>query len=241
MPRVRKIHGTSVQRRTMRSHSSSRRRVASAAMPNANGIGHPRVAEVEERRMERHERMVLQQCVGSRALRPRRRNERERVARPGHDGEEEAVDDRQNGTDPWHKVTVALAVPMQHERRPARGEQRPEQDRALERGPEADGADERRRGGGVVLGHVEDAEVVAQQRDDHRHAAGEGGEEGADDGEARALGESGLSAPGGEDVGHDGVDRQPQPDEHRDVAEGRDHSPGSKARSEGMRAGRRAS
>jgi hypothetical protein len=41
MPAVRKIHGTSVQRRTMPSHSSSVRRVTSAATPKANGTARP--------------------------------------------------------------------------------------------------------------------------------------------------------------------------------------------------------
>jgi hypothetical protein len=38
MPIVRKNHDSSDQRRTMPSHSASRRRVTSAAMANANGI-----------------------------------------------------------------------------------------------------------------------------------------------------------------------------------------------------------
>ena len=72
---------------------------------------------------------------------------------------------------------AALAEPVRHEREVAAEDQRPQQDRALERGPQPGDREEQRRAGGVVLGDVAEREVVADQRPLHRARGGDRGEE----------------------------------------------------------------
>ena len=98
---------------------------------------------------------------------------------------------------------------------------------------------ERRRGGRVVLGHVQDAEVVGQQARHHGRAANAGGNEGADDGAPPAQRQARVATASGEDEDDRAVGAQRQSGEDGDVPDGGDHysSPGSKPRSEGSRAG----
>ena len=68
MPTVRKPNATSVVRRTSASQPSPKRPVTSAAIANENGIVKPDVARVEDRRVDRDERMVLEQRVRALAV-----------------------------------------------------------------------------------------------------------------------------------------------------------------------------
>ena len=56
-------------RRVSASQPSPKRPVTSAAIANMNGTVKPDVPEVEDRRVERHQRVVLQQRVRARGRR----------------------------------------------------------------------------------------------------------------------------------------------------------------------------
>ncbi len=171
---MRNSHGTIVQRRTARSHESSSCPLASAAMPNANGMVMPDEADVEHRRVDRHV-VVLQQRVQALAIRVRRREERrERVVVDHHQEEEEHLHDGDRGDDPGNQQPVALAIHV-HRHAAERREQRdPEHDRAVEPAPvRRELVEERLRGVRVVL-NVSNGEVAGDEgvhhdrrRDEH--------------------------------------------------------------------------
>ena len=132
--------------------------------------GEADVPEVEHRRVERHQRVVLQQRVGPLAVGwDRAGDEGERVRGHGHEHEEEERDDEADDQrPPHHRILDAPAEPVRDERQVAGEEQDPQQDRALERGPQAGDREEEGCGARVVVGHVLDREVVGDERPLHR-------------------------------------------------------------------------
>ena len=86
----RKPQATIVQRRVMRIQSPSVSPESSAPIAKANGTDMPDVAQVEERRMHRHERMVLQQRIRSRSVGGHGEHRMERVRR-AHEQDQEEV------------------------------------------------------------------------------------------------------------------------------------------------------
>ena len=69
MPTVRKPHATSVDAPDVGEPALAEPPVTSAAIANEKGIVKPDVAQVEHRRVDRDERVVLQQRIRARARR----------------------------------------------------------------------------------------------------------------------------------------------------------------------------
>ena len=137
------------------------------------------IAEVEHRRVERHQRMVLQQRIrpgtvgGDRAV-----DDSEGIGGPRHQGEEEAGDDEyRQRRPPDERVGRPLAEVVNHHGEIAGEDDRPEQDRPLQRRPHAGDGEEQRRLATAVLGDILQREVVTQQcrlHGDHaEHGAGQ--------------------------------------------------------------------
>ena len=122
----------------------------------------PDVAEVEHRRVERHQRVVLQQWVRAATVEwDRPVDELERVRRDRHEDEEEECDREAHEQRPRdHRVLEPVPEPPRGHRDVPGEDQRPEQDRAFERGPQAGDREEQRGAPCVVVGDVLDREVV---------------------------------------------------------------------------------
>ena len=127
------------------------------------------VAEVEERRVQRHERMVLQQRVRPVPVLRRDRKTRERIRRRCRDEQQEERKHREHdGERGRRKAWNGQRAAERDEGGRAREDRRPEKDRPLEGRPEADDRVEERSLSRVVLGDVEDREVVRREREHHR-------------------------------------------------------------------------
>ena len=121
--------------------------------------------------MKCHERMVLEERIrpapvaGDRL----RGDAGERIGGRGRDEHEEERQHREQHRERDRREAGERTRAAQgHVHDGAREDERPEEDRAGERGPERDRAVEERRRAGVVLGDVHEAEVVREERADHR-------------------------------------------------------------------------
>ena len=139
--------------------------------------------------MERHERVVLEERVRAVAIRGdlvgREAGERIR-GRGRHEQQEERQHREQHRERDRREAGERARAAERDVHDGAREDERPEEDRARERGPERDRAVEQRRLARVVLGDVHEAEVVGQQRADHREVGDEHEHERADRDEPRA-------------------------------------------------------
>ena len=133
--------------------------------------GEADVAEVEHRRMERDQRVVLEQRVRSGAVvADGHRHGAERVGGPHHQREEEDAGGEHGQQRPTGQLVVqAIPEPVGDQRRVARQHQRPQQDRTLERRPHRRHVEQRRRPRRPVVGHVLHREVTRDQPALHRH------------------------------------------------------------------------
>ena len=118
--------------------------------------------------MERHQRMVLQQGVRAPPVGGRRRQGLERVRGPECEHEEEERHDEPDQQRPRdERIGRSVTELVRGERQVPAQHQRPEQDRALERGPQPRDREEERCRAGVVVGHVLEREIVRDQRPLH--------------------------------------------------------------------------
>ena len=137
------------------------------------------VAEVEHRRVDHHQRVVLEERVGAgTARRDGAAHPPERVGRAGQQQEEEGRDGEEHHERPGHERVLHAAPEPQEGGHEVEGEDdRPEEDRALERAPQAGHVVERRRGRGAVVGDEGQREVAGDQRPLHgrhgQHRAGQ--------------------------------------------------------------------
>ncbi len=187
--------------------------------------------EVEQRRVDGHERVVLEQGVRPRTRGGDRAHHRvERVGRAGHQPEEEGGHDVHDERRPADHRIASLGPVAPDEGGGERAEsERPEQYGAGQCRPEPGDRVEERRGPGVVVGHEGDSEVVADEGVLH----GECGEDPARqdqygvgagieaDVDLAACGRSAQRHRADRDPDERGGEAQPDPD----VAEGGVHAP----------------
>ncbi len=169
--------------------------------------GHPDVAEVQQRWMHRHERMVLEQRIGPRPIGRHRRHDPERIRRSDEQEIEERPDAQQRGRRVGHERAFAVPVQVHHERAVHRQHEPPEQDRALERAPERDDRVEERRRAAPHLRHVADAEVVRDERVHHSERRQREQPEGGVHGGVRSLDELAPARASADEAHHAAEDR----------------------------------
>ena len=164
MPTERKVKATSVQRRHSICQRSPTRPGRQHADGEGEGHGEGDEADVEQRRVDGHQGVVLEQRVRAQALRHTgRRLEGVRGAR--HEPEEEGRNEVEDEGGPADDGVGRLAPVAQHEERRDHGEdEAPQEDGAGQRRPHAGDGVEQRRHRAVVLGHEDDGEVVGEQR-----------------------------------------------------------------------------
>ena len=145
--------------------------------------GEADVAEVEHRRVERHQDVVLQQRVRSGPVErapgstvvnglagPSMRPKKKMPTTSSVSSAQPTSGSVRRARNLW---AMTRGVAGQH--------QGPQQDRPLERGPHGGDVEQRRRAGRAVVGHELEGEVAGDQRPFHR----DGGEDGAGEGEER--------------------------------------------------------
>ncbi len=162
MPRA--SHAPRAKRRVERIHSASTRRVMSAPTANANGHREQRVPRVQHRRVDHHAR-VAQERVEARPL---ERRDREHVERRLHEDEqaaEERAEAQQHRRRVRRDLAHAPAREEEHEARPDRQHEEPQEQRALLRGPRRGHLVEERRGRRRVRRDDREGEVRPQERD----------------------------------------------------------------------------
>ena len=139
------------------------------------GDGETDEAQVQDGRVERHQRVVLQQDVGPEPLAGTApATVREGVGGSGHEAEEERRDDQGDERRPGHEWIAGLAPePPHHGRDVAGQDEPPQQDRPGQRGPHPRDRVEQRCRPTVVGGHEGEREVVRDQRPLHGHRGDE--------------------------------------------------------------------
>ena len=181
--------------------------------------GEAHIAQVEHRRVERHEDVVLEQWVGARAVVAGPRLEAgERVGRTGQQEEEEGAHHEQHQQCPAHDgIVQPVSEPPYHQHHVAHQDQDPQQDRPLERRPEGGHVEQGRGAVAAVFGHERNGEVAGDERSLHdRHLTdrGDGHQGHPGTGPHHEDGITGREAPGhAEQAGHRGG--QPEGDECR--------------------------
>ena len=145
---------------------------------DSEGEGHHEadVAEVEHRRVEGHQDVVLQQRVRTRSVVSRRRVEGlERVGCEQQYHQERRGHREHREQRPSHqRIVETLAEPLGDRHQVAGQDQGPQQDRALQRRPEGGDVEQRRGGRRTVLGHIGDGEVPGDQGPLHGQEAHRG-------------------------------------------------------------------
>ncbi len=132
------------------------------------GHGEAHESEVEQRGMDRHQDVILQQRVGARAVDGNRHDGPEGIRRQQQKKVEERAHTEQRRHGVRHQRSALFTVQV-NDRRGVPGKYpRPEKYGALEGSPERDYRVEQRRGPATDLGHVRYAEVPDHQRVDHR-------------------------------------------------------------------------
>ena len=94
MPTVRNPQANSVQRRVSVNQPSFERPVTSDGNGKCEGQGEPDEAEIQHRRVEGHQRVVLQQRVRARSVRTEHGSGLEGIGRAQHQGKEEQGHDK---------------------------------------------------------------------------------------------------------------------------------------------------
>ncbi len=138
--------------------------------PDGEGEGHGEddEADVEERRVDRHQRVVLEERIRSEPLRHAGGGD-EGVGRTDHEAEEEGGDDVEDERGVADDRIVREAAVAPHEDgRDDREYEAPQQDGPRQRGPHARDRVQQRRDRAVVLGHEHQREVVRHERVLHR-------------------------------------------------------------------------
>ena len=174
-------------------------------------------AEIEQRRVGHHVR-VLEARVEPVAVR-RRRLRRERRRDDDEQECEEDGDAAEHGHHPGDEIAGGAPVHEQGGGRVAGQDQQPEQERSLLPAPE--GRD-RVAGGQLaarVLGDVDEREVVPDQRGDEDERGDDARPEGRDERVLRREREPAATLPGSVGAGDDGVDRETQRGDERGAAE----------------------
>ncbi len=165
----------------------------------------PDVAEVEQRRVGHHVR-VLEARVQAGTVRRRRLHGKRRR----HDDDEEREEDRDSadhGDDPGDEI--ARAAVEQHRRRSVAGQdQQPEEERSLLPAPERGDRVAGRQLAARVLRDVDEREVVADERGEEDDRGDGARDEGADERVAGRDGETAPALPGGNRAGNDRVERE---------------------------------
>ena len=177
---VRKAHENSAHRRVSSSQPSPTRPVTRAAMAKANGHREADVPEVQDRRVEQDQDVVLQQRVGAGPVEPGgdRWAVGERVGRAEAQQGEERQHDEHHGEGPADEWVPGAAPEAPADGSGEAGQDDdPQQDRPLEGRPHRGHVVERRRGAGADLLDVGQREVAGDQRPLHhdhgQHGAAE--------------------------------------------------------------------
>ena len=159
------------------------------------GHGEDDEADVEQRRVDGHQRVVLEERVRAETLGRAGRGD-EGVGGPDHEAEEEGRDDVEDERGPADDRVGRLAPVAPHEDGRDDGEdEAPQQDGPGQRGPHAGDGVQQRRDRAVVLGHEDQREVVGDERVLH----GARGEQAADEHDGRqqpAVARRGPGRPG---------------------------------------------
>ena len=130
----------------------------------------PDVAQVQDRWVEQHEDVVLEQRVRARPVENTGRAVLERRRGSEADQREERGDDEHHDERPADKRIVGAPPEAPGDcRRVSRDHDRPQQDRPFERAPHRGHVVERWRGGRPDLLHVREREVPGDQRPLHHH------------------------------------------------------------------------
>ena len=143
------------------------------------GHGEPDEAQVEHRRVEEDQRVVLEEDVGSEPVGRRGAGHMaEGVGRPQHQGEEEGGHGVEDEGGPRHQGVGGPAAEPDHQSGGVAPEDdAPQEDGAGQGRPHPGDGVEERRGPAVVVGHVDQGEVVGDQGPLHghhgHHAAGQ--------------------------------------------------------------------
>ena len=171
--------------------------------------------------MDGVEQIVLQEGIGTGTVdRDRAHRRGEGVGRPDHQREEEPRgDEADEQRDPDHPL-VDVAPRSTGEQREIPGKDRPPQeDRALQRGPQSGHREQQRRFPRVVRGHEGQGEVVRDERAFHR----DDGDDGADEHQvgirAATPRELRLRPDEARRHQHDADERPEQADQDADVAD----------------------
>ena len=129
--------------------------------------------------------------------------------------EEEQRDGEPDDRRPRHeRIVGAVAEPAHHEDEVAAQDERPQEDRTLERGPQPGDGEQQRRRAGVVLGDVPQRVVVREQRPLHDHDREQRGGE-HDEHHASALPEKVVVVATNPDDEHHDAGRRPDRAEHQ--------------------------
>ena len=183
--------------------------------------GEPDHAQVEQRRVDGVERIVLEQHVGPEPrLRDGPDDVAERVGRPEHQGEEESGHHIDHQGRPGHQGLGRPTPEAPHHGGGVAGEDhRPQQNRPGQRRPQPGDRVEEGRIGGVVVGHEGQREVVGDERVLH----GPDGDDAPEEDQRRvelATAHGGGPAPGQSGRYHrDAHQRSHQPQQYAGVAE----------------------
>ncbi len=178
------------------------------------------VTEVQKRRVQGHERVVLQQRIGTVAVVGRERQADEGVGGRGrHEQQEEAQHREEHGERRRPETRQDGRAADRHEGRRAREDRRPEEDRPFERGPETGERVQERGLARVVLRDVEDREVVGREREHHGKRRDDHERERDRRGDAGRAERPRIPSPGGVDRRPGAPERQEQRGAERAGAE----------------------
>ena len=135
--------------------------------------GEPDEPQIEERRMRRHQRVVLQQRQRPVPVGRHRGERRERRRRPEDEQQVERDDPVHRRERPPERLGTPRAEPERDRGEVPAEDEVPQQERALVGRPQREDLEERRRRDARVRGDVADREVVRQQGDEHRRVRDE--------------------------------------------------------------------
>ena len=179
--------------------------------------GEPDVAEVEQRRVGHHVRVLEARRQAAAVERRHLRHERRREHDDG-EGEEDG-DGAEHGHDPGDEVAGAAAVQEDRGGAVAGEDEQPEQERALLAAPEGRDRVAGRQLAARVGPDVDEREVVPDEGDDEHDRRDEGAAEGRDQRVLGRLREPPLAPRCGVRARDDRVEREPEGDDERRATE----------------------
>ena len=183
----------------------------------------PDEPEVQERRVRRHQRMVLQQRERAAPVGRSGGERRERRRGPQDQDQVERRDAEHHRERPREGLGAAATEPEGDRGQVATEDEVPQQQRALVRGPECQHLEE---GGGRAAGvrrDVAQREVVREQRREHREVRDDDEREQRVRRRARALDHARAAGPRADDRGRHPVDREGERQRERQRADQRRH------------------